>query len=105
MKKRKAGTPHKSTSHEELFFHIENKGTVFFRKEDSPIDGAYWAGVAALCNPKDQFNRAIGRNVARRRYFQCMNGFDNPEVFVVDKPTYTDALKVFESEREYCGLT
>ena len=101
MKKRKHDVPHKSTTHEELFFHIENKGTVFFRKEES----GYWGGVAALCNPKDQFNRAIGRNVARRRYFQCMNGFDSPEVFAVDKPTYADALTVYESEREFCELT
>lgn len=97
MKKRKHDVPHKSTTHEELFFHIENKGTVFFRKEES----GYWGGVAALCNPKDQFNRAIGRNVARRRYFgheeSALEWFSN-------KPAYTDALKVFNLEREYCGL-
>ena len=102
MKKCKHDVPHKSTTHEELFFHIENKGTVFFRKEDSPIDGAYWAGVAALCNPKDQFNRAIGRNVARRRYFQqyCEDAFEHFR----SKPTYQDALMVYEFEREFCGL-
>ena len=103
MKKRKHDVPHKSTTHEELFFHIENKGTVFFRKE-----AAGWGGTAALCSPKDQFNRAVGRNVARRRYFQHVDAsptYGEGVEWFDEKPTYREAVTVFELERGYCGLT
>lgn len=58
--------PHKSTTHEELFFHVENRGTVFFRKED---DGE-WRASYALRDKRDQFCRKTGRTIARRKYFQ-----------------------------------
>lgn len=57
--------PHKSTTHEEMFFHIDNKGTVFFRKE-----GEQWYYSLAIKSSKDQFCRKSGRCVARRKYFQ-----------------------------------
>lgn len=67
-------TPHKSTTHDERFYHVTiegvedgtKRGTVFFRKES---DGQINASVA-VCHAKDQFNRRMGRNVARRKYFQ-----------------------------------
>lgn len=59
----------KSTTHEETFRHIwtpiGHAGTVFFRKEASG-----WFGSPAYLSKNDQFNRAVGRSVARRRYFQ-----------------------------------
>lgn len=60
--------PHKSTTHDEEFIHVGQRGTVFFRKED---DGQ-WYCSGALCHNKDQFNRKTGRTVARRRYFNGM---------------------------------
>lgn len=63
--------PHKSTTHEEKYFHIRDRddggsdGTVFFRKE-----GEQWYGSAALCHEKDNFCRRTGRSIARRKYFQ-----------------------------------
>jgi hypothetical protein len=76
--------PHKSTTHEERFFHILpgvdplldafftspncrfSGATAFVRRED---DGN-WYFTAALCSKLDQYCRRIGRQVARRRYFQ-----------------------------------
>ena len=65
--------PHKSTTHEERFLHIKTPDspkfeavTVFMRKED---DGN-WYSTPALCVKGDEFNRRIGRNISRRRYFQ-----------------------------------
>ncbi len=64
--------PHKSTTHEEKFFHFQTPDskilkaiTVFARKED---DGR-WYAAGAFCVKGDEFNRKIGRTVARRRYF------------------------------------
>lgn len=60
----------KSDTVEERFAHLDivpdlaHKATVFARKE---ADG-YYASVA-YCSLQDDFNRRIGRNVARRRYF------------------------------------
>lgn len=61
---------HKSTTHEERFFHIRDEhfgavGTVFARKED---DGK-WYGSVAIRDWRDAFNRRTGRVVARRKYF------------------------------------
>lgn len=60
-----AARPHKSTTHEELFFHINNRGTVFFRKEEGE-----WRASYALRDPRDQFCRKTGRTIARRKFFQ-----------------------------------
>ena len=81
------GHPHKSTTHEEQYFHIGQEGTVFFRKEHG-----LWAGSVAYRDPRDQFNKRIGRNLARRKWFG--NGphvlGDNSE-----KVVYEDAVEVF----------
>lgn len=64
--------PHKSTTHEERFYHIRSPfnghiiGTVFFRKES---DGKLGASVA-IRSSLDPVNKRIGRQVARRKYFQ-----------------------------------
>lgn len=76
-------TPHKSTTHEELFFHVENDGTVFFRKEN---DGK-WYGSIAMRSKRDQFCRKVGRCVARRKYFQGKRF----EYTRSDKPAYYTA--------------
>jgi len=81
------GHPHKSTTHEEQYFHIGQEGTVFFRKEFG-----LWGATASFRDPRDQFNRSVGRNTARRKFFG--NGphvlGDNSE-----KVTYEDAVEVF----------
>jgi hypothetical protein len=72
----KDSMPHRSTTHEERFFHLREPigpfhgATVFFRKETQ-----VWRAAVAFCSPEDQFNRRIGRNKSRRRYFQ---GFSMP---------------------------
>lgn len=63
----------KSTTHEERYIHIRNlwssfkysDATIFARKEN---DGNWYMSVA-LCWKQDQFDRAIGRQNARRHYF------------------------------------
>lgn len=90
--------PHKSLTHEEMFFHVQEpmgnwwyKGaTVFFRKE---ADG-YWYASAAYCSAKDQFNRRVGRSQARRRYFA--EGYKSFPMFSdgAGKPNYDNALAV-----------
>ena len=81
------GHPHKSTTHEEQYFHVEQQGTVFFRKEHG-----LWSGTVAYRNPKDNFCRRTGRNVARRKWFG-----DGPHVLGdnSEKVTYEDAVEVF----------
>lgn len=81
------GHPHKSTTHEEQYFHVEQHGTVFFRKENG-----IWAATAAFCDPKDRFCRRTGRNLARRKWFGL-----GPHVIgdTSDKVTYEDAVEVF----------
>lgn len=83
------GTPHKSTTHEELFFHVENRGTVFFRKE-----GDKWYRSCALRDVRDQFCRKTGRNVARRKYFQGKR----KERVSNERPSYDDAKRVIVAE-------
>lgn len=64
----------KSDTHEERYAHVKIEGnhkvshaTVFARKEFGG-DGAFQFSVA-LCAHGDQFSRAIGRQTARRKYF------------------------------------
>lgn len=90
----KAAThPHKSTTHEEMFFHITEPihgyrgATVFFRKD---TDG-YWYGSASFCSMKDMFNRRIGRCQARRRYFR--DGFFE-SASKTERPKYEHAEKL-----------
>lgn len=61
----------KSDTHEERYIHLTVEGpriknmTLFARKED---DGTWYAAVS-FCHKDDHFERRIGRQVARRRYF------------------------------------
>lgn len=93
------GHPHKSTTHEEQYFHIGQEGTVFFRKEHG-----IWAGSVAYCDPRNQFCKRVGRDLARRKWFG--NGphvlGDNSE-----KVTYEDAVEVFNilKPNKYKGET
>jgi site-specific DNA-adenine methylase len=66
---------HKSTTHEERFYHIREEfdyngkrmkgATVFFRKENGR-----WYYAVARCSSNDNWNKAMGRTIARRHYFQ-----------------------------------
>ena len=80
------GAPFKSTTHEERYYHIDNEGTVFFRKEN---DGKWYASIA-LCDARDQFVRRIGRCVARRKYFAQPH-----KRFSVDEVSYEVADNLF----------
>lgn len=99
--------PHRSTTHRELFYHfVAEQGqligkvnkpgkamTVFVREEPVGNIGneSRWIASYAVCNPNDNFCRATGRTVARRRYFlgQGLTYFGK------DKPTYEDIVRVF----------
>lgn len=89
--------PYKSTTSEEMYFHVNNEATVFCRKEADGI----WYGTAALVHPNDMFCRRTGRNVARRRFFRFRD-----DVFLIgtDKPTMQDAENVVQWEAEEFGL-
>lgn len=96
--------PHKSLTHEEMFFHIrelmgglnlcESKyrgATVFARKE---VDGFWYASVA-LCSVKDVFQKRVGRSQARRRYFLNSDlGGNNNYILSQEKPTYDSAQRL-----------
>jgi hypothetical protein len=102
----------RSDTHEEMYIHITpgvireeygeriadvlpwNGATFFFRKEGKEQfrpDGGVWKWSLAFCSPEDQFDRRIGRNVARRRYFNY-----HYETFGPNKPKFDDAIKMFE---------
>ena len=87
------GHPHKSTTHEEQFFHVEQQGTVFFRKEHG-----IWTATVAYRNPKDNFCRRTGRNIARRKWFG-----KGPHVMGdhSEKVSYEDAVEVFNILKPY----
>lgn len=66
----------KSDTHEERYFHIQLKDqpnsrlravTIFARKDN--LTGL-WDVSGAFCHKEDKFDRKIGRQVARRRFFQ-----------------------------------
>lgn len=85
--------PHKSTTHEERYFHLRDyngfgaNATVFMRQEI----GGQWYGSAAFCHVNDNFCRKVGRSVARRKYF----GYGNR--YPVEGPTSEEAMKVLEN--------
>lgn len=76
-------TQHKSTTHEERYVHVQDgegrttrfnvaltfsrfhAASAFCRKED---DGKWYCSFA-YCVKEDPFSRAVGRQVARRKYF------------------------------------
>ena len=80
--------PHKSTTHEERYYHVERYGTVFFRKED---DGKWYAAVVVR-EPRDTFVRQVGRKAARRKYFQQPN-----KRLHVGLPSYDEAAHLVET--------
>ncbi len=85
--------PHKSTTHDERFYHIRNKrnlicGTVFFRKED---DGT-WNASVALRSPMDAPNKRTGRTVARRKYFAGKNVTVETADYEVAQAVYNHAI-------------
>lgn len=106
----------KSDTHEERYFHIKpndvweamfsenytdvyfpcQAATVFYRKEQSG-----WHGAIALCSWVDNFCRATGRKVARRKYFIAKEAgnLENCPSIRGETPTYGDALSLFMS---YC---
>lgn len=82
--------PHKSTTHQELFYHIKSSDlekrvstssplswsflrfqafTVFAREEEGQ-----WYAALAYCVTEDVFNRKRGRNTARKNFFQGNKG-------------------------------
>lgn len=65
LERQKRSHPNRSTTHEERFYHVEQDGTVFFRKED---DG-YWYASVVIRDDRDPFIRSKGRSEARRKYF------------------------------------
>jgi hypothetical protein len=77
----KSQHPYKSNSHDERYFHVPlnnadvpgikapcSHKTVFARYEPSYFGGS-WLVSVAYCNARDQFCRATGRKIARRKYF------------------------------------
>lgn len=87
--------PHKSTTHEERYYHIRNhanllEGTVFLRKEvdESHPDGK-WYGSVAIRDERDSPNKRIGRQVARRKYF-------NGKRVAVNTASYDEAEALFD---------
>lgn len=66
-------TPEKMTDHLRDFYFCG--GTVFARREWQPqeedwvIPPRRWYAAVSVCSKADQFCRATGRQVARRRYF------------------------------------
>lgn len=75
----KAAHGHKSTTHEEMYFHIRKNfrfngklmqgGTIFFRK----VDNNLWRVAVSRCSFADNWCRSTGRTVARRRFFSGGN--------------------------------
>lgn len=60
----------KSTTRKERYLHFRDLNiSVYARWEpDRPTVPEGWYGDLAVCSPEDQFNRATGRQVARRKY-------------------------------------
>jgi hypothetical protein len=85
---------YKSTTTPERFYHFNDaafKGTVFFRLQPNGV----WAATVALVAKGDQFNRAVGRVVARRKWFTKPEQrffLRAPRDWV---PTYADAEQAY----------
>ena len=89
-----------STTHREIYRHdcIEfgYRVTYFYRLEE---DG--WYTSTAYCQPADNFSRAVGRSVARRKYFrgECHRcdspvADETPLITVRRKPSITFDFKM-----------
>jgi hypothetical protein len=64
--------PYKSTTHQEKYYHFKDifsnrfkAITIYARKDDNGI----WYLAPAFCVKTDQFDRRVGRQVARRKFF------------------------------------
>lgn len=112
------------TSRREMYYHLTkpfidtqgrefNGATVFFREETYG-----WCAEVAHHSRNDQFNRRVGRNVARRRYFQEKQAYDNlgyepmPTSAIIGQPNYETALEVAsvagfwcDAASDYCAPT
>ena len=101
--------PHKSTTHEELYFHVrephtDKKGkryraaTVFARKIlATDWEPSFWITCVARCSETDNFDRAVGRNIARKRWFNDPILGNNYFAQSETKPTYEDAKNLYMS--------
>lgn len=77
MAKRKPGTPYKSTTHRERFFHFPELRLTFFFREEPDVG---WFYAYSRCSKKDQWCRSTGRAVARGFYFRKGNSSFGEEV-------------------------
>ncbi len=94
-------TPHRSTTHDERFFHIHEGayddkrdyigGTVFFRRES---DGNWYFSVAR-CDWRDRFVKRRGRQTARRKYFNARQKGIRQRLF--DEPSFEHASDIYKS--------
>lgn len=97
--------PYKSTTHKEKFFHftdIPNTDyrafTVFCREEHGR-----WESSVAICSIDDQFQRRIGRQVARRRFFEeptIRLNHDGEPGYDEIRQAITDAYTIPPEERD-----
>jgi hypothetical protein len=99
---------HKSDTHDERYFHVKIPNgryagcTFFFRKE-----GGLWLYAIAMCSNVDQFQKRVGRNIARRRYFTDRNAGFAPLSLVASvggaagaEPTYDNCVEIYNQQVE-----
>jgi hypothetical protein len=90
--------PHRSTKVKETYHHLRDVSVLVFGDKPGATrvvtsatafirpdkNGQLYASFAE-CDSRDQFNRKVGRNVARRKWFAgskvAVNGDDYPTVF------------------------
>ena len=99
-------SPHASTTHDELVYHIGlngvrfNGATVFFRRRKKDLFAPWNIGVA-LCHADDEFDPKIGERLARRRAIGP-NGPGTLDVtFRRAIPSQTEANKLVDKIVEY----
>lgn len=95
---------YRSSTTPERFYHIKERhtdtsgktyiaGTVFMRE----FDGTWYASVAR-CSESDNFCKATGRNVARRRWFKLAREVDiNKGLTEVKAPSYEAAVALYKA--------
>jgi hypothetical protein len=91
---------YKSTTTPERYYHFntpgEVRGTVFMR-HDYILNK--WGVTVALCHEKDAFNKRIGRNTARRRFFTF------GPMFLSDEASYDAALLILDDARHWAAAS
>lgn len=105
---------HQSTTHDEMYIHVHEGvhsdgiftplvlsvwdgkrahqfigGTVFFRKHKDEND-SFWLYALARCSSNDNFDRARGRAVARRRFFETPIPESDQFIHKIDGIRYLD---------------